>query len=178
MTWAISWAITAASSLSDSVITMSPAFTAMIPPGPANALTLDASTTRNRYRRSGVRARDALSQGVDVVDHLGVVDQSNALADLAEKRIPETFFLGARERLARRIAEVGQRGVGGGRGQNGEQPQDDQDRSSAPPPRIRPGVGEDAPCAGRRGRGHVPQSSPEIHRIQDSSSDAVAGSAK
>ena len=43
-----------------------------------------------------VRARDALSQGVDVVDHLGVVDQSNALADLAEKRIPETFFLGAR----------------------------------------------------------------------------------
>ena len=53
VTWAISCAITAASSLSDSVITMSPAFTAMIPPGPANALTLDASTTRNRYRRSG-----------------------------------------------------------------------------------------------------------------------------
>ena len=124
-----------------------------------------------------IRARDALSQGVDVVDHLGVVDQSKALADLAEERIPETFFLGARERFARRIAEVGQRGVGGGRGHDGEQPPDGRDRYPTPSPRTGCGAGEDAPCAGRRDRGHGQQSSPEIRRIQDSSSAAVDDSA-
>ena len=48
VTWAISCASTAASSLSDSVMTIRPAFTAMTPPGPANALTAGASTTRKR----------------------------------------------------------------------------------------------------------------------------------
>ena len=48
VTWAISCASTAASSLSDSEMTTSPALTAMMPPGPANALTDAASTTKKR----------------------------------------------------------------------------------------------------------------------------------
>ena len=102
-----------------------------------------------------VRARDALSQRVDIVDHLRIVDQSKLAADLAQERFAEPFFLGAGKRLAGRVAEVGKLAVGGGRGQEGQHPRDGERRGDeAQPRRNRSGGGARAPYEREGSEGH------------------------
>ena len=94
-----------------------------------------------------VRARDALPERVDVVDHLGIVDHSKPPPNLPEERFTENLLFSACERLAGCLTEVGKRVVGRGGGSDDERGQQGEDREEGPCRRAHCDHGDHVPSA-------------------------------